>query len=60
LGLTIVATMMRQHGGTVNFESELGKGTTARVLFPPQRTLAAGTAFTTWPAVFTAWPGDGP
>jgi signal transduction histidine kinase len=60
LGLTIVATMMRQHGGTVNFESEFGKGTTARVLFPPQRTLAAGTAFTTWPAVFTAWPGDGP
>ncbi|HKW53956.1 MAG TPA: HAMP domain-containing sensor histidine kinase [Stellaceae bacterium] len=60
MGLTIVATLMRQHGGTVKFESELGKGTTVRVIFPPQRILAAGAAFTAWPAVFTAWPPDGP
>jgi signal transduction histidine kinase len=60
MGLTIVATMMRQHGGTVEFESELSKGTTARVVFPPQRILAAGATFTAWPAVFTAWPADGP
>jgi signal transduction histidine kinase len=60
MGLTIVATMMRQHGGRVEFESELGKGTTARVVFPPQRMLAAGVPCTAWPAVFTAWPADGP
>jgi two-component system, OmpR family, phosphate regulon sensor histidine kinase PhoR len=60
LGLTIVATMMRQHGGAVEFESEVGRGTTARVIFPPQRVLAADAAFTAWPAVFTAWPADGP
>jgi signal transduction histidine kinase len=60
LGLTIVATMMRQHGGTLAFESELGKGTTARVFFPPERVLAADAAFTVWPAMFTAWPADGP
>jgi signal transduction histidine kinase len=60
LGLTIVATTMHQHGGTVELESEVGKGTTARVIFPPQRVLAADAAFTAWPAVFTAWPADGP
>ena len=60
LGLTIVATMMRQHGGTVEFESEVGKGTTARIVFPPQRVLAADAAFAAWPAAFTAWPADGP
>jgi len=60
MGLTIVASMMRQHGGTVEFESELGKGTTARVVFPPQRMLAAGAPCTAWPAAFTAWPADSP
>src|SRR5689334_6366265 len=59
MGLSIVATMMRQHGGTVEFESELGKGTTARVVFPPPRILAAGATSAAWPAVFTAWPPDG-
>src|SRR5260370_14844024 len=60
LGLTIVATMMRQHGGTGDFESEVGKGTTARVVFPPQRVLAACASLTAWPAMFTALPADGP
>jgi signal transduction histidine kinase/ActR/RegA family two-component response regulator len=37
LGLPLVVIMMRQHGGALHLESELGKGTTARVVFPPER-----------------------
>ena len=37
LGLPLVEMTMRQHGGTFELESEQGKGTTARVLFPAQR-----------------------
>ena len=33
LGLYYVATMMRLHGGTVDVESEQGKGTTFTLLF---------------------------
>ena len=41
LGLTLVATMMRQHGGRIELDSEPGKGTTARAVFPPQRIVPA-------------------
>jgi CheY-like chemotaxis protein len=34
LGLTLVHGMIRQHGGTVDVESHLGRGTTVRVFFP--------------------------
>jgi len=34
LGLTLVHGMVRQHGGMVDVESHLGRGTTVRVFFP--------------------------
>ena len=34
LGLTLVHGMVRQHGGTVDVESHLGRGTTVRIFFP--------------------------
>lgn len=37
LGLSLVDMMMRQHGGFLELNSEQGKGTTARVLFPATR-----------------------
>jgi signal transduction histidine kinase len=39
LGLTLVAAMIREHGGTLRLESELGKGTTATIGFPHERLL---------------------
>ena len=39
LGLPLVVMMMQQHGGTLRLESELGKGTTAFITFPPERLL---------------------
>jgi CheY-like chemotaxis protein/anti-sigma regulatory factor (Ser/Thr protein kinase) len=41
LGLPLVERIMHQHGGTFELESELGKGTTARVLFPTDRLIWA-------------------
>ncbi len=34
LGLAVVHGVMKEHGGTVELESELGEGTTVRCLFP--------------------------
>ena len=35
LGLSISSSIVREHNGTLDFESEVGKGTTARLSFPP-------------------------
>lgn len=37
LGLPLVVAMMELHGGRVELESTPGKGTTVRVIFPPDR-----------------------
>ena len=39
LGLTLVRSMIEVHGGTFKLESEVGIGTTASLLFPPERVL---------------------
>jgi len=41
LGLALVKSQIELHGGTIKLESELGKGTTVTLLFPPERTLSA-------------------
>lgn len=35
LGLSISSAIVLEHNGTLDFTSEVGKGTTARVVFPP-------------------------
>lgn len=37
LGLPLVKAMIEMHGGTVHLDSNLGKGTTATLWFPPHR-----------------------
>jgi len=37
LGLPIVTSLIKAQGGTFKLESELGKGTTAKVFYPPER-----------------------
>ena len=39
LGLPLVEIMVRGHGGVFELESEENKGTTARVVFPPERLI---------------------
>ncbi len=39
LGLSVVSHLMELHGGKLTLESELGKGTTATLHFPVERTL---------------------
>jgi signal transduction histidine kinase len=34
LGLPIAADIVRNHGGTLEIESEIGRGTTVRVMIP--------------------------
>jgi hypothetical protein len=34
LGLSISRTIVQEHKGTIAFESDIGKGTTARVVLP--------------------------
>ena len=49
LGLPLVVLMMNQHGGTLQLESGVGKGTTARVTFPPARLVWPNPAVTVTP-----------
>jgi len=44
LGLSLVQSMTRLHGGTLVIQTAPGKGTTVFVRFPPTRTLHAETA----------------
>ncbi len=37
LGLALVKAMVEIHGGSLKLESELGKGTQVRLLFPRER-----------------------
>ena len=41
LGLPLVRVMMERHGGALELDSEVGKSTTARIIFPPQRLVPA-------------------
>jgi len=43
LGLPLVRVMMERHGGALELDSEVGKSTTARIIFPPQRLDAGNT-----------------
>jgi len=44
LGLTLVDTLMRMHGGTLVLQSKVGVGTMATVTFPARRLAAAAPA----------------
>lgn len=37
LGLALAKSLMERHGGTLEIESEVGKGTTVTIMFPPER-----------------------
>jgi len=39
LGLSLVKSMMELHGGSIVIDSEPGRGTTATLTFPPERTI---------------------
>ncbi len=41
LGLPLTQGLVELHGGTLEIKSEKGKGTTATVRFPPERTMAS-------------------
>ncbi len=40
LGLTLTSALTKLHGGNIEIDSELERGTTVTVRFPPERTLA--------------------
>jgi signal transduction histidine kinase len=40
IGLALTASLMQSHGGRLEIESEVGKGTTVTLLFPPNRVIA--------------------
>jgi signal transduction histidine kinase len=44
LGLPIANSLTAMHGGRLEFESEIGRGTTARIRLPAERTLPQGQA----------------
>ncbi len=41
LGLPLVDQILKLHGGSLEIESELGRGTTATIHFPAERVIAA-------------------
>ena len=41
LGLSISSTIVEEHGGTMRFISEVGRGTTAEIVFPADRNKIA-------------------
>jgi signal transduction histidine kinase len=41
LGLALVKAMIESHGGSLELDSELDHGTTARLTFPPERAIPA-------------------
>ncbi len=41
LGLSICNSLTELHGGTLTIESQLGKGTSVTVCFPPERSISA-------------------
>ncbi|HEY8271351.1 MAG TPA: ATP-binding protein, partial [Pseudobdellovibrionaceae bacterium] len=45
LGLSIVASIMKLHGGTVSVESEIGKGSLFRLSFPNSSRLSNSRLF---------------
>ncbi len=45
LGLPLARELAMQHGGSLTLESELGRGTTVRVLFPRERVRAAAVQY---------------
>jgi signal transduction histidine kinase len=54
LGLPIVASLAKLHGGELRVESEVGKGTAISILLPPERVVngpasAPEPAYTTFP-----------
>jgi signal transduction histidine kinase len=46
LGLPIVQALIKLHGGTFEFDSELGEGTSVTLHFPPERSLRGATGST--------------
>jgi two-component system cell cycle sensor histidine kinase PleC len=43
LGLPLAKSLAEAHGGTLELESELGRGTTVTIRFPAERIIAGGT-----------------
>ena len=43
LGLPLAKSLVELHGGSISLESQLGKGTTVTVRFPPERTVLDST-----------------
>jgi len=54
LGLPLVQTMLRLHGGEMQIESESGSGTLVRVIFPPARLVGVGPAVAKPPTAASA------
>jgi signal transduction histidine kinase len=46
LGLTVVKTFVEMHGGRIDVDSEVGRGTTFIVTLPPAAAAAAATTST--------------
>ena len=42
LGLSLTKSLVEKHGGSLEIESALGRGTTVRVHFPPERVFETG------------------
>ena len=57
LGMAAVLGIVRGHSGAMKVSSELGKGTTMKVLFPSVEGKTAAT--TNWDAVAADWRGSG-